>query len=221
MATPAFPQFLQQAKTPGGFPLKDHLHGVVTSLVLEHPQNPLSVFESVSEDLKRVEAQKANLEDAIDALIDEVDHRDLHKLKPDQPGDLSEYVQTAGAFFGFIKPEAEDGSDPQDPPADPAPIGYVPDLLADDALFRKVGLGFGEKQSFLIYTALKKFVQARNAPFARFWGRIQGTQRDYYIIETDVEIENPEEITESHEPRKEGVNKKQYFVSNDRRQFTQ
>lgn len=57
----------------------------------------------------------------------------------------------------------------------------------------------------------------KNAPFARFWGKIFGTKRDYYIIETDLEIEQQEEIQEPHEPRKEGVNKKVYFVSNDGR----
>jgi radial spoke head protein 4A len=83
-------------------------------------------------------------------------------------------------------------------------------------LFSKIGYGFGEKESYIIYSALKKFVSTRNAPQVRFWGKIFGTKKDYYIIEADVELENQEEIQENHEPRKEvGVNKKTYFVTND------
>ena len=118
-----------------------------------------------------------------------------------------------------MKRETE--GDDQGEPADPAPIGYVPDLVADDLLFRKAGFGIGEKESYLVYAALKvslaheKFVAARSAPFAKFWGKVFGRLRDYYVIETDVEVEQPEEILESHEPRKEGANKKIYFVTHD------
>ena len=51
----------------------------------------------------------------------------------------------------------------------------------------------------------------------KFWGKINGTARDYFIVESDIELDNQEEITEPHEARREeGVNKKTYFVTNDR-----
>jgi radial spoke head protein 4A len=50
----------------------------------------------------------------------------------------------------------------------------------------------------------------------KFWGKIFGTQKDYYIIEARVDPSGEqEEITENHEARGTGVNKKVYFVSND------
>ena len=39
--------------------------------------------------------------------------------------------------------------------ADPTPIGFVPDLVSEDSLFRRAGCGLGEKESYLVYTALK------------------------------------------------------------------
>src|SRR3990167_6348106 len=155
MAAASFPEFLTHAKVGANFPLKSHLEGVASTLVLQHPQNPLAAFESVSEDLKRVEADKTNLDDVIDAMIDQLDEKDLRIIKPDSPQDTAEFVGKVAPFFGFVKPETEDGTDPQDPPADPAPIGYVSDLLAEDSLFRKAGFGFGEKESFTIYSSLK------------------------------------------------------------------
>lgn len=51
----------------------------------------------------------------------------------------------------------------------------------------------------------------------RFWGKILGTQKDYYIVEapTAPQTEQQEEITEPHEPRDTGVNKKIFWVSTD------
>lgn len=63
----------------------------------------------------------------------------------------------------------------------------------------------------------KKFVAPRQATSAKFWGKIFGTKRDYFIIEADVEPGETEEILEKHEPKKQpGVNKKIYFATNDR-----
>ena len=86
--------------------------------------------------------------------------------------------------------------------------------MSEEKTLRRAGVSFGEKETYRVFTALKKFVQTRNAGFARFWGKIFGTQKDYYVIETKVDppADLPE-ITESHEPREQGVNKKIFFVS--------
>jgi Radial spokehead-like protein len=61
-------------------------------------------------------------------------------------------------------------------------------------------------------------VASRAAVSVSFWGKIFGTKRDYYVIEADVEPGDQEEILERHEPKKQpGINKKMYFVTNDRK----
>lgn len=110
----------------------------------------------------------------------------------------------------------EDGQDQQDE-KEQAPIGYVADLVSEERLFRKAGVSFGERETFRIFAALKKFVQMKSAAYARFWGKIFGTSKDYYIIETKVDLQGDQpEILESHEPREQGVNKKIFFVTTDR-----
>lgn len=119
-----------------------------------------------------------------------------------------------------VQTDGDADQEPQEPEA----MGFVSDLLDDDTIFRRAGLGLGEKASLILQTSLKvvslscqKFVTARAAVSVKFWGKIFGLKRDYYIVETDVDPGDQEEIAERHEPKKQpGINKKIYFVTNDR-----
>lgn len=103
-------------------------------------------------------------------------------------------------------------------PIEATPIGYVPDMVKEERLFREVGIGFGEYETFLIFNSLKKFSRAKQATQVRFWGKINGSVQDYYVVEAVVEgAGDEEEIQEPHEPKGTGVNAKQYFVTNDRK----
>jgi len=46
---------------------------------------------------------------------------------------------------------------------DSNPIGYVPDMMNEEKLFRKIGVGFGEIETFMIFNSIKKFVAAKSA----------------------------------------------------------
>ena len=52
----------------------------------------------------------------------------------------------------------------------------------------------------------------------KFWGKIKGTEKDYYIVEATLDAGDPEEDTaqptEAIEPRGQGVNKFVYYVCN-------
>ena len=43
------------------------------------------------------------------------------------------------------------------------PIGFVPDMIREERMFRKAGISFGEKETFMIFNALKKFNIARQS----------------------------------------------------------
>ena len=72
-------------------------------------------------------------------------------------------------------------------------MGYVADLLSEERILRRAGYGFGEKETYIIFTSLKKFVQTKNASYAKFWGKIYGTHKDYYVIETKVDAQGEQE----------------------------
>lgn len=107
----------------------------------------------------------------------------------------------------------EDNADPPES----TPIGYVPDIIKEERMFRQIGVSFGEYQTFIIFNALKKFCLAKNATQVKFWGKIFGTTKDYFIVEAVVEGGEEQEIQEPHEPKGTGANAKQYFVTTDRK----
>ena len=95
-------------------------------------------------------------------------------------------------------------------------MGNVPDLLGDQKIYEWAGLGFGENESLLLMKSLKQLITTTQATNMRLWGKILGTQKDYYIVEgtyeggQDEETEKPPEF----EARGTGVNKYAYWATN-------
>ena len=69
----------------------------------------------------------------------------------------------------------------------------------------------------LLQKNLQRHVQATGASQMRLWGKITGTEKDYYIAEGVLEggeQEEGAEPSESMEPRGSGVNKFVYWACN-------
>ena len=64
-----------------------------------------------------------------------------------------------------------------------APIGNIPDLLADSKVWQWAGVGFGEYDTMLLQKSMKKLIVSSGATSLRFWGKIKGTEKDYFIAE--------------------------------------
>jgi len=97
----------------------------------------------------------------------------------------------------------------------------VPDFCEDADSLQWAGVGFGELESYKIKCALRNLTAAQSEAGGgftriRFWGKILGTDADYYVAEATggepgaVDEENPDD-----EPAGAGVNKFTYFVAND------
>ena len=125
---------------------------------------------------------------------------------------LHRFAEKAGALFSKPKTE-EDEELPEK-----APVGHVPDLIRIGRLFEWAGINFGEKEYFLIQKSIAKLAQKTGSSKIRFWGKIRGTQRDYYIAEGMLEGgegEGEEEKPPEFEARGTGVNQFVYWVSHD------
>jgi len=93
-------------------------------------------------------------------------------------------------------------------------IGLVQDLTSlNRHVFNQAGIELGEYGSLILQKSLKQLSQASEAKSIRFWGKIWGTQHDYYVVEA-FEPKNLGEPIETSEPRGVGVNEYTYFVSN-------
>ena len=94
--------------------------------------------------------------------------------------------------------------------------------MAESKVFEWAGIGFGEREAYAIQKSLKGLSTTSTASQVRFWGKIHGTQKDYYIaegvLEGEDEVPEGEEEAEKpkdFEPRGGGVNKYCYWVNDN------
>ena len=62
-------------------------------------------------------------------------------------------------------------------------VGNMSDLLADSKVWQYAGVGFGDYDTMLMQKSMMKLLASSGASQMRFWGKIKGTEFDYYIAE--------------------------------------
>jgi radial spoke head protein 4A len=106
-------------------------------------------------------------------------------------------------------------ADGEEEAGEPPQIGYIPDMMEELQLLERAGLGFGEKETFKIYSAIKKLCQAKGASSMTFWGKVFGLKKDYYVVQAALEGGEEGEQPPNVEPKGTGINEKIYFVTNN------
>jgi radial spoke head protein 4/6 len=82
-------------------------------------------------------------------------------------------------------------------------------------VYQWAGINIGEHNSMLLQKALCSLAKASGASKLRFWGKIHGTEKDYYIAEGVAEAQaTEEEKPADSEPRGTGANEFAYWVCN-------
>ena len=115
----------------------------------------------------------------------------------------------------LLKPPAktEEGQEPQ-PITN---INFIPDYYELFQKFGFIGINFSKKELMLLNKSLIKLATEITTGNITFFGKIFGTQKDYYIVEA-TEIDPPENFNYDNdmEKRKEdGVNRNVFYVTND------
>lgn len=77
-----------------------------------------------------------------------------------------------------------EGGEEEEAVDDAGPVGFVQDLRADSKQWQWAGIGFGEQETYRLQMHLKKLARDSSATMCRFFGKIVGTDKDYYIAET-------------------------------------
>lgn len=72
-------------------------------------------------------------------------------------------------------------------------LSPLPPILDNQRYFTQCGVGLNLSESTELYLSVKTFLNnTKNIGFCRFWGKILGLQKNYYIIETtEIEIQAP------------------------------
>lgn len=104
----------------------------------------------------------------------------------------------------------------EEEPQEPGPAGYVPNILEEARWFETVGVGFGEELTFKIFKSLERFCILKQIKQLKFWGKILGQNKDYYVAEGLADGgEEAGELPPDVEPKGQGVNKTNYWVCTD------
>lgn len=197
-------EVLRQAKQKNSLNnLYDHLTEVLDKLVVNYPDQALEKLEEVSYLIKHKSA---------------VDISQFLKLH-DESLACRHDDQTAAATSDFIKFtrkafKAETGEDEEGEESQAAPLGFVPDIVSDNKqVFSWAGIDFGEYDCLVLQKSIKKLAATVGSSNLRLWGKIFGTEKDFYIVEGTAEAPEEEERPENMEPRGTGVNQFAYWVT--------
>ena len=170
------------------------------TLILHYPDQALARFEEVSTLIK----QKKNLNEFLKL-------EDIRTYK-DVACDQTDYTGKVKPVFEGPQPDDE-GNMPES-----TPVGYVQDLMREARIFQWAGISFGEQETYRLQKSLKKLSEKLSATAMRFFGKIHGTEKDYYVVEATVpegEDDGGGDLAPDVEPKGTGVNIYSYYVAHD------
>jgi hypothetical protein len=91
----------------------------------------------------------------------------------------------------------------------------IPNIVDEQRMFEWAGVVFGEETVVRLSKAVKRLAILSGASHLRFWGKIYGTQKDYWIVEGLLDTQEEERQSYDQEKRGEGVNKHVYWVNDN------
>jgi len=59
----------------------------------------------------------------------------------------------------------------------------IPNIVEEQRMFEWAGVVFGEEEVMRLSKAIKRLALLSGASQLRFWGKVYGTQKDYWVAE--------------------------------------
>lgn len=177
-----------------GSSLYNHLSNVLLTLTRDAPANALEQFEAISAKIKQQSAAQTVF-------------RELPAIKTDSHFEVA-LLETSKQFSQLLKPNRDGDEVPE--------AVSIPDILRQAELFEAAGRGFGREEAYYLSLSIRQLATAQDLTDVRLFGKIFGTQQDYYIVECKLQNWPEEEDGEEskNEPWGTGANSYAYFVTN-------
>lgn len=184
-----------------GHSVYSHLTEVFTHILQTKPERLYETFESISAFVKQNAFEYKDLKS----------DTEIAKLQP-RKIELSEWVEKCRSLLSRHIKVTEQGFKVV---VHPAPLGMFSDLLKDFQLLQWIGISFGDDETYRIQLSLRNLMRSSGAQSIRFWGKIYGREKDYYVAEGILENTGREDITrpKGFEKRGTGLNKYTYWVT--------
>lgn len=220
--------FLKKSSQDGST-LYDHITNVLLKIAKDKPADALGEFEKVSKDVKSANLDPAlfpeipsNAEgDAtITQIIDSVDSTlSLFDNKYCSTADKAAAI----AAYDKINTKNEDEEDEEGPKPTvndllPASLksAAVPDLVGSAELLDAAGYGLDKNEMYRVTLSVRKLARTVPVESVRFFGKIYGIEKNYYICEAKLIENEKEEIDRvaKKEQAGKGANEFVYYVTN-------
>ncbi|XP_068981711.1 radial spoke head protein 6 homolog A [Bombus flavifrons] len=171
-------KFLQKHSPESGDSLYDHLTEVLAKILAERPKNAVDIFEEFSRKVKeeRFKTQSNHLRDVYVAPAQYEDAKEIIKLFKNVQSiyeDKGEKLETE---------EEEEEGDTKN---------KIPNMLDLLFYFEQTGVGLPRVQMVLLNLSIRKLMAESPIENVRFWGKVLGSLKNYYVVEADLQ---PEEL---------------------------
>ena len=180
-----------------------HLSSVLVHILHNKPEKLYENFETISSFVKK------NYFDYKELPGDsEISHLKSRKTE------MSDWVAECRSLLSPYTKTTEQGFKVS---VQPPSLGALSDFLKDRVLLEWVGVSFGEDESARIQLSLRNLMRTSGASSMRFWGKIYGREKDYYVAEGLLENTGREDIQrpKGFEVRGSGLNKFTYWVTDN------
>ncbi|XP_029780703.1 radial spoke head protein 6 homolog A isoform X2 [Suricata suricatta] len=168
--------YLLQTSVNCSLSLYEHLVNLLTKILNQRPEDPLSILESLNRT-----TQWEWFHPKLDTTRDDPEMQPTYEMADRQ---RALFVRSSGGE-GEQEMEEEVADSP------------VPNVMESAFYFEQAGVGLGSDESFRIFLALKQLVEQQPIHTCRFWGKILGLRRSYLVAE--VEFREGEEEAEEEE----------------------
>ncbi|XP_032182283.1 radial spoke head protein 6 homolog A isoform X2 [Mustela erminea] len=169
--------YLLQTSAGCSLSLYEHLVNLLTKILNQRPEDPLSILESLNRT-----TQWEWFHPKLDTMRDDPELEPTYEMAERQKG---LFLRSSAGGEGEQEMEEE--------VAETA----VPNIMETAFYFEQAGVGLSSDESFRIFMALKQLVEQQPIHTCRFWGKILGLSRSYLVAE--VEFREGEEEGEEEE----------------------
>ncbi|XP_066227957.1 radial spoke head protein 6 homolog A [Saccopteryx leptura] len=169
--------YLLQTSVSCNLSLYEHLVNLLTKILNQRPEDPLSILESLNRT-----TQLEWFHPKLDTLRDDPEMQPTYEMAERQK---ALFVRGSGGGEGELEMEEE-----------VAEIA-VPNVMESAFYFEQAGVGLSSDESFRIFVALRQLVEHQPIHTCRFWGKILGLSSSYLVAE--VEFREGEEEVEEEE----------------------
>ncbi|XP_011689369.1 PREDICTED: radial spoke head protein 6 homolog A [Wasmannia auropunctata] len=161
--------FLQKHSTESGDSLYDHLIELLAKILTERPRNIVDTFEEYSKKLKD------------ERFKIKTDHRDLY-ISPVQYDNAKKFIK----LFQCVKQIDEDEQERIEDEEENDKKKKCPNMLDLLFYFEQTGIGLPRHDIVLLNLSIQKLASTMPLENIRFWGKVLGKPKNYYILEAEL-----------------------------------